>query len=449
MLNVAIADDTAETREIIRALLSPWDVCFTGIEKSDAVICYQKAVDLGKPKIIVPSESPSFRSWAEKNKLKICRRPVGELSINVNDDLILRANSARTYSTKNEVLDNEEENVVNKISDDTYMLTVDVIEEAKSIIAETLNKKNSLVYDVVTSLPVSYRMAPTGLRKLLFSRSNEPRNCFLKEHLPLDALRLMLLKATIRATGSFISSTIKNKSKKLCVISHDIDSENGLRKAMYLKIIEEKYDFKSTWFIPTNQYDLNEKIIIDLVHDCELGSHGTTHDGKLIKISKNDVKKILSKSKKILETIIDRDVISFRAPLLQHNQTLFDALRSTGYRYDSSIPTWEPKHPSTFGPHGIGTIYPTMINGICEVPITVPQDHQMLTVLDFSTKETVNKWMENKKIVDALGGIFSVSVHPDYNFTDSSGLKDYEDLINTLHGDAQNKIITCSEISSY
>jgi len=43
-------------------------------------------------------------------------------------------------------------------------------------------------------------------------------------------------------------------------------------------------------------------------------------------------------------------------------------------------PSWEILSPTSLKPHGVGTIFPFEINGILEIPVSLPQDHQLIRV---------------------------------------------------------------------
>jgi hypothetical protein len=138
-------------------------------------------------------------------------------------------------------------------------------------------------------------------------------------------------------------------------------------------------------------------------------------------------------------------VVGFRAPILQHNQTILLALKEAGYLYDTSVPTWEPKHPYTMKPHGIGTVYPLMLNGIIEIPLTLPQDHQLLSVLGFAPEEVLKTWATMTSVIRDLNGVCMFLVHPDYELANSNNDL-YEELVNIVTSDSHATLTLPSRI---
>jgi peptidoglycan/xylan/chitin deacetylase (PgdA/CDA1 family) len=280
----------------------------------------------------------------------------------------------------------------------------------------------------------------------LFSAKKGDYEYSYTDCLDLDALRYLLVWGIEKAIGEHLQRKTWKGRKYACLITHDVDSQEGLRRALALKRLEERYDIQSAWFLPTEQYRLDSEMLLKLANHGEVGAHGTRHDGKLIRFSRNSLYRQLSKAKYILEDILGLDVVGFRAPLLQHSRMIFEGLFEAGYVYDSSVPSWEPRHPSCMRPYGIGTVYSFDVGEIVEVPVSVPQDHQMIQVLGLSVKQTVEKWLEMKEAVKELGGVCTILVHPDYELASSESLGFYEELLNVISTDDQALITVPSHL---
>jgi peptidoglycan-N-acetylglucosamine deacetylase len=114
----------------------------------------------------------------------------------------------------------------------------------------------------------------------------------------------------------------------------------------------EKYNVKSTFFF-TGKFARLCPEAVKLVNDegHEVGCHGYRHEDKynFDKLSFNDQVKYLNKSKKIIEGIIDKKIISFRAPALRINNHLPRSLKKTGFKIDSSIASQRFDGPMTSG----------------------------------------------------------------------------------------------------
>jgi peptidoglycan/xylan/chitin deacetylase (PgdA/CDA1 family) len=187
--------------------------------------------------------------------------------------------------------------------------------------------------------------------------------------------------------------------------------------------------------VPSKRYKLDADAIRELANHGEVGAHDTKHDGKLSRLRQNSLVERLHEAKQTLENITGEKVEGFRAPLLQHDIKTIQALRDARYSYDTSIPTWEPKHPSTMNSHGIGTMYPLTLEGITEIPVTLPQDQQLLHVLGLSPKEVTREWMKMMDTIKEISGLCTVLIHPDYELADPENLGLYEELLNAIASD--------------
>ena len=186
----------------------------------------------------------------------------------------------------------------------------DLVEEFKHKLEQKLNVKPSLLYKLVVRNIIPYRTVPSIFRNALLKTRRDPLNNYF-ERLELESIRAEFL----RRIG------VQKKLQPMYLITHDIDTEKGLRRALKLKRIEDRYGVKSLWFIPTSQYKLDRDIIKEIAEDHQIGSHGTKHDGRLILMEKEEIVERLRKSKEELEHIIERDkmVQSPSAPISYKN----------------------------------------------------------------------------------------------------------------------------------
>ncbi len=141
---------------------------------------------------------------------------------------------------------------------------------------------------------------------------------------------------------------------KFCLFTNDIETisiwynslrietaHNVVKKGLPLLLdIYDKYDIKTTFFVTGTIAKLYPEIIkIILERGHEVGSHGLSHErmhGFDI-LSYEDQIYHLVESKKILEDIGGKEVISFRAPALRVSKNTATALEESGYKIDSSI----------------------------------------------------------------------------------------------------------------
>jgi hypothetical protein len=326
-----------------------------------------------------------------------------------------------------------------EIGKNMTLLGQDIVRDYFGILNETLSVRSSVFYRILTGLPISYEKAPGQIRNL-FMRSaatklgNDKRPLF-NYTLRLDCLRSILVSAIEKLSKKILQKKTWNGRKYACLLTHDIDSREGLRQACVLERMEEKYDLPSAWYVPSAHFRLDLPAIRELANNGEIGSHDMRHDGRLACLSEQKMMERLFSSRKVLSKYAGCAIEGFRAPLLQHNLGIMDALRSVGYSYDTSIPTWEPRHPSTMRPHGIGTVFPMIIRDVVEVPVTLPQDHQMMHVLNYDPKGTMEFWKHLMNTIKEMGGLCVFLVHPDYELAHPKNIGVYEDLLSTIKTD--------------
>lgn len=434
---------------VIRELLSPWNVSFTEPEEAEVSIVYRQKPAEAKGLVVIPSDSSCFKTWARKALLNVAIKPGTLVPVTATAYTTLTVTpekrycfdgSARTIFEENSATDMEAE-------EDTVVLKIDVVQEYNAILNGTLNPKQSKLHRVVTGLPIPYGLAPMRLRDFLMKANRGPENLTLCNKLPTDALRFTLVNAIEKASGKEMEKKPIFCNNYICILTHDVETAQGLQRASLLKKIEEKYDARSAWYVPSHRFKLNDDAIRELANNGEVGAHDTKHDGKLAHLPKQKLVERVSDAKQTLGRIVQHPVEGFRAPILQHNPTILQALTEAGYTYDTSIPSWEPKHPYTMKPHGIGTVFPLTLNGLTEIPLTLPQDHQLLHVLGLKPEEVLKTWAVMASIIRDLGGVCMFLVHPDYELGNGN-TELYEELVCAVASDPQATVTVPARIGT-
>ena len=320
----------------------------------------------------------------------------------------------------------------------------DLIGRYKSILNNVLNPPLSIGFKLLSRYPILYKKIPRKIKNTAYHIRKTKID--IEEYLAdleLDKIRFILKNIMEKLISKKIS--LKKSYSKNIGLTHDIDSRSGLKKSRKILEVEEKYNIRSTWFIPTNHYELNGEAI-DYLEEIsnygELASHGNKHTPELIMMNKDKILNELLSSKNKLEKISKKEVIGFRAPLLQHNEKIFEAVKLAGFKYTSTIPTLEYKHPATGNKHGIKTVFPIFIKDILEIPLSVIQDHQLLYVHNLNVKEALNFMESLASSIIERGGQAIILIHPDYKIADEINL--YEEFINGLV--QENTIKPLSEI---
>jgi hypothetical protein len=305
-------------------------------------------------------------------------------------------------------------------------LPSDVIDSCSKIFERAMNPSLALRYRIGTRFPLSYHVIPSSIREKLLRTQVGRSTIDLSRHLAVETTRRIISDAF-----SALGFSLERKNPPSLVITHDIDTEKGLRRAAGLIKVEEKLELKSIWFLPSDEYRLNERLVQELGTSSYVGSHDTKHDGRLIQIEKqSDLVQRLISSRVKLESIIGRTVDRFRSPLLQFSRRMIKGLGEAGYKMDFSAPTWEPGHPATLNGFGVESVQAFKVNGIIERPLTLTQDHQILNVLSMSPRQATKLWTDQAKLIHSMGGDIVLLVHPDYSF--SQDLPEYRRALESL-----------------
>ena len=434
LLKIAVASQVPRDADAIRQLLTPWDITFTGLDDADIVISYGEKPSETKKTLVIPSDFPQFVNWTKEAKLKISRKNEERiLSVAYEQTVLTFTPRTQHYyemprgstaedSTSTEIMLDERQAI----------LTFDVIVAYNRVLDETLNARESRTYRLLTGLPIPYSLAPPQLRDFLMSGDAKSDDLTFSDKLPLDALRLIIVNAIEKLSNRKVSKKRWSGKRFACLLTHDVETKKGLQSAKRLKKLEEKYAIPSAWYVPSEHYKLDHGILEDLANYGEIGAHDTKHDGKLIRLPEQEMVKRLKTAKQALEKLTSCSVRGFRAPLLQHNYVISRALNQAGYEYDTSIPTWEPKHPYTMKSHGIGTVFPFSINSAFEIPVTLPQDHQMIHSMHMNPRQTLEIWSKLIEEIKTMGGLCLLLVHPDYELADVKNQRTYEELLNSI-----------------
>ena len=445
---MAIQGHDADAKSV-RELLSLWDIQFIASpEEAEIVLLYRGKLAENRKTIIIPSENPDFAALIKHLKLRVSKRTGESIPVATGRQTVLTiAPQIRyCYDGLAQSASDDIAPMATELSDDLISLSVDVANEYKKILSVATDADTSRWFRILTGLPIPYSMAPERLRNLVMRTNENHKTLTLQDRLPLDALRFILVKSIEKLSGTKLNRKSQNSEKCMCLLTHDVETSDGLKKSLILKKLEERYNVPSSWYIPAKHYRLDPEIVETLATHGEVGAHGNRHDGKLAMLPKKEMVDEICQARRTLENIIGKPIKGFRAPLLHCNKILIQALNEAGYVYDTSMPTWEPNHPSVMGPFGIGTVNLIRMNGILEVPLTLPQDHQMLHVLNMTAKQTTETWLRLMDVIRDIGGVCSILVHPDYELADPKNLSVYEELLNQVASDDENWIATPSQI---
>jgi glycosyltransferase involved in cell wall biosynthesis len=206
------------------------------------------------------------------------------------------------------------------------------------------------------------------------------------------------------------------------VLTHDVESNAGLRKCRSLMEMELDLGFRSSFnLIPEGSYRVPAKLREELItQGFEVGIHDLKHNGKLF-ASHREFKRCAAR---INDYVREWDASGFRSGFMMRN---LNWLHDLDVQYDASTFDTDPFEPQPDGAHTIfpfwvprpsgdsinhhGSTVNTSSEGYVELPYTLPQDSTLFLVLGESTPEI---WMRKLDWIAQHGGMALLDVHPDY-----------------------------------
>lgn len=206
------------------------------------------------------------------------------------------------------------------------------------------------------------------------------------------------------------------------VLTHDVETGSGYRDMELLRGPERARGLKSSWnFVPL-RYRVDDETVRMLHEDgCEVGVHGLLHDGRDLGSAR-----LVSRRLPAMREYAKRwDAAGFRSPATQRAWELMPRL---GFGYDSSYPDTDPYEPQ---PGGCCTYLPYIHQGMVELPITMPQDHTLFSILQ---RGDAGIWLRKAERLRERGGMVLVLTHPDYA-RDERLAAGYRDLLDAFSGD--------------
>lgn len=195
------------------------------------------------------------------------------------------------------------------------------------------------------------------------------------------------------------------------VLTHDVESEAGLRNVGKLAELEMEMGFRSSFnFIPEGTYDDPVELREWLSgQDFEVGVHDLYHDGHLYKSRES-----FSQKARIINRYLGKwQAVGFRSGFMLRQ---LDWLHDLNLLYDTSTFDTDPFEPQ---PDGSQTIFPFFVKppegtsgqGYVELSYSLPQDSTLFLLLREKTPEI---WKNKLEWIASHGGLALVNIHPDY-----------------------------------
>jgi peptidoglycan/xylan/chitin deacetylase (PgdA/CDA1 family) len=207
------------------------------------------------------------------------------------------------------------------------------------------------------------------------------------------------------------------------ILTHDVESANGLRLAMEIADLEEERGLRSSFNIVADWYPVDHGILRDLRdRGFELGVHGIYHDRSMFS-SRRSFEEQLPRVAAWADEI---GAVGFRSPATHR---VFDWLGELPLEYDSTIPHSDPYEPI---PGGACTPWPFFIRDVVELPYTLPQDHTLFTILN---EHTIDTWVRQVNRLEESFGLIQCVTHPDPGYLGDSRKRGYYiELLNEMRG---------------
>jgi peptidoglycan/xylan/chitin deacetylase (PgdA/CDA1 family) len=206
------------------------------------------------------------------------------------------------------------------------------------------------------------------------------------------------------------------------VLTHDVETDVGASNVGLLRGIEEGRGFRSSWNFVPHRYEVADELVRELEDNgFEVGVHGLKHDGRDLE-SLQTLERRLPEIRRYAERW---RATGFRSPATHRRWEWMPLL---GFDYDSSYPDTDPYEPQA---GGCCSWLPFFNGELVELPITLPQDYTLFTILRV---EDERPWLEKATYLRDRGGMALMITHPDY-MLEQRHLDVYARLLDELGAD--------------
>ena len=186
------------------------------------------------------------------------------------------------------------------------------------------------------------------------------------------------------------------------VLTHDVETTVGQGQIPVLRDIERELGYRSSWNFPALRYPVDESVVAALREEgCEVGVHGAYHDGRDLE----SLRMIDERLPAMRAAALRWGAEGFRSPATQRR---WEWMPRLGFSYDTSFPDTDPYEPQ---PGGSCAWWPYHNEALVELPITMPQDHTLVTILRRDAETT---WLDKARTLRERSGMALFLTHPDY-----------------------------------
>jgi peptidoglycan/xylan/chitin deacetylase (PgdA/CDA1 family) len=447
--------------EVLREYAEFWKIPYNldlGLEEADLVISSGHLPGIERyddtPVIITPNGYDESRRIADDLGIRVTQKEADiALPVSRGAHTFIRTSTFQFDGPRIEhLLRSDGAAVLSRIRGSKfYLLSVDLVSDYNHYSLVGLEDPPSLRFRLASSLPFSYRSIPRAIRDRALKSKRGVSEMTLERLGRIECLRTIFLASLVTASPSPIPRIGFWRRGKTYALSltHDVESKEGLAATERLLEVERELGIRSSWSIIARRYPLSSDALRSLVREGEICAHDTEHDGRLLLQPFHDKVERLKECKSVLEQSTKTTVRGFRAPLLQHSRDLLVAVDRAGYEFDSSVPSWEILSPTSSNPHGIGTVFPFRVANLLEIPVSLPQDHQLLRVSGLDPRSATRIILEFSNWIRELGGLCVILVHPDYDYGKEQYKNEYTQLLDRFKKDHECDLMTLGEVARW
>ena len=237
-------------------------------------------------------------------------------------------------------------------------------------------------------------LIPTAMRQWLQKKRNQKLGRQPEWYLPRN-----LADSELAETPK---SFWPNAHQYSLVLTHDVESADGMRIIPKLAEIENRLGFRSCWNIVPYKYKIDRGLISELVaQGHEIGIHGYNHDGRLF----SSYEEFMRRLPAINRALDEYQAVGFRAPMVHRN---LNWMQHLDIEYDASCFDVDPFQAM---PGGCGSIWPFQAGKFVELPYTLPQDHTLFVIMQENNDRL---WRKKLDFIKRHHGMALMLTHPDY-----------------------------------
>ena len=190
------------------------------------------------------------------------------------------------------------------------------------------------------------------------------------------------------------------------VLTHDVERAPGYDNLDRVLDLERSHGLRSAvYLVPERDYRVHDALVDRLWDEgFEVGVHGLRHDGR--DLAQGTFARRLPSIRRWAERW---RAVGFRSPATHRS---WDLMPRLGFDYDTSysdVARYEPQ------PGGCCSWLPFFIDGMVELPITLPMDHTLFELLGH---RDVEGWVSKSRVLRGRGGMALLLTHPDYMLTE-------------------------------